>query len=319
MKRRDWLEHEIILKVLCRYFQKSKDKLDSLHKQIRLAGSVLINVDEFKKKAEERVNQNYSQWEDWYAELQAVELLKKEGFNEFKSIKEGSNKTPDFEAKRRDESALIEVKHKHFSDDDKIFNEFDRKLCAESIRHKILRKSFVSNFQKIPEKFKQLLENQDKWQSFIDGLKDDIKAGKERYINENGIKIDWLEDFGEFSLSDQLQKSLIPRPRFPVCKEQHNEQIEKLYDLIKVSVKKAISQIEEYEKTVDCKFDIKYVIYFISLNTETSLFASGEAKKKLETLKNEINWIHTINIPDDDLSFIVLKNFLSNYKPFPTS
>jgi hypothetical protein len=41
MKRRDWLEHEIILKVLCRYFQKSEDRLDCLHKQIALAKSVL--------------------------------------------------------------------------------------------------------------------------------------------------------------------------------------------------------------------------------------------------------------------------------------
>ena len=138
MKRKDWLEHEIILKVLCRYFQNSNDKLDYLEEQIKVANSVLKNINEFRNRADRLYNQSYSQWEDWYAELRAIDLLNKKGYREFKYIKEESNETPDFKAKRNDESVLIEVKHKHFSAEGRTFDEFDRKLCAESIRFEIL-------------------------------------------------------------------------------------------------------------------------------------------------------------------------------------
>ncbi len=86
------------------------------------------------------------------------------------------------------------MKHKHFSDDDKIFGEFDRKLCAESIRDEILRKPFGSCFQENPGDFKRLLETENEWEIFIKGLKGKIKADERRFTYSNQIVIDWLED-----------------------------------------------------------------------------------------------------------------------------
>lgn len=297
MGRKDWLEHEIILKVFCRYFQKSKNKLDYLNDQVITAKTVLTNVEDFKKKSERLYNQNYSQWEDWYAELRAIEVLNKEGFNKFKCIKEESYPTPEFEVWKNDVNAIVEVKHKHFSDEDKIFDEFKRKLWAESIRSKILRKSFGSNFQKIPVEFEKLLEDSDKWNTFVEGLKRYVKTGKERY-KYNQIEIDWLEDLIEFNLSDQLYKSLMPRPRTPVNKVKKSERIEKLYDIIKNIVSKAVNQIEQYEKTATRKFDTRYVICFVKLNFLTALFHSSEIEKVITRLKNAFKSIHVVIIQD---------------------
>lgn len=295
MKREDWLEHEIILKVFC------NDKLDYLEKQIQVANSVLININEFKNRTDRLHNQSYSQWEDWYAELRAIDLLNKKGYREFKYIKEESNKTPDFKAKRNDESVLIEVKHKHYSAEDGTFDKFDRKLCAESIRDEVLRKPFGSNFQENPKEFEKLLEFSNKWENFIEGLKESIKINEKYYNYDNRVKIDWLDDCGEFSLSDQLHKSLIPRPRFYIDKKVQKAsriiQQEKLYDVINVIVSKAIRQLKKYEKNISYSFDINCVICFVKLDTVVHLFQREEIGNALiPKLKNEIesNYQNTI-------------------------
>ncbi|MDR4497018.1 MAG: hypothetical protein MRK02_03690 [Candidatus Scalindua sp.] len=286
MQRENWLEHEVMLKVLMPEW-----KLEYLGEQIQLANFRILNNDEFKNKVDRLYNQSYSQWEDWYAELRAIEYLNKQGFHKFKYIKEENNQTPDFEAWKNNESTLVEVKQKHYSDDDKIFDEFDRKLCAESIRDEMLRKSFGSNFQENPGDFKKLLDSPTNWKSFVEGLKEKIQADERWFTFSNEIKVNWMEDCGEFSLSDRHVGIPPPRPRGQniVDKKKEREELrDKFSKRIEDPVNHAICQLEKYEKTVKRKFDLKYIIYFINLNTAMSLFQKEEINQELLKLKNVI-------------------------------
>ena len=164
-----------------------------------------------------------------------------------------------------------------------------------------LRKSFGSNFQKSPKEFEKLLASSNKWEDFIEGLKESIKIDDKYYNYDNRIKIDWLEDCGKFSLSDQLHTFLLPLPRFHIDKKVQKAsriiQQEKLYDIVNVIVNKAISQLKEYEKNISYSFDINYVICFVKLDPSIYLFQMKEIGNALiSKLKNEIesNYQNTI-------------------------